>query len=64
MPTCENCGHHITPDYARVFSRDGDGVECCPHCPDRIRRDGQVQDARSSRENRDTHGRYTAEGDD
>lgn len=49
MSECENCGTFVSERYARVFSRDGNGVECCPACPDKIRRNGEVREARLSR---------------
>lgn len=50
MPHCQNCGAFVTRDYVRVFSRgDADAVQACPECPDRIRVDGQVREARSTR---------------
>lgn len=50
MPRCQNCGNHVTPDYARVFSPDDvDGVRACPDCPDKIRVNGEIRDARASR---------------
>ena len=52
MPECRNCGSHVTEDYVRVFSRDPDGetVDVCPECPDKIRGShGEVRDARSTR---------------
>lgn len=50
MPHCQNCGAHVTKDYARVFTpNDVDEVRACPNCPDRIRVDGQVREARSTR---------------
>lgn len=50
MPYCSNCGGFVTADYARVFTpNDTDDVRACPDCPDRIRVDGQVRDARSTR---------------
>jgi hypothetical protein len=45
--TCENCGAHVTPRYARVFAVDG-AVECCPSCETKIRGgDGRPRQARS-----------------
>lgn len=50
MPECQNCGAHVTPDYARVFTPNGvENPRCCPECPDVIRRNGEVTDARSER---------------
>lgn len=51
MPECLNCGSHVTPDYARVFSTtEGGEVRVCPNCPDKIRgTDGHPRPARSTR---------------
>lgn len=48
--TCQNCGHIVSRDYARVFSPDGT-VRCCPQCPDKIRDGNSIRDARSTRRN-------------
>ena len=57
--TCGNCGHHITEAYERAFEIGGE-VRCCPFCPDKVRRNGTVQDARSQR--RSGRAAYRAEG--
>lgn len=32
MPECDNCGHHVTERYKRVFA-DNDGIlHACSHC--------------------------------
>ncbi|WP_459879361.1 DUF7563 family protein [Halorubrum gandharaense] len=50
MPTCSNCGSFVSKDYVRVLSPpDADGVRACPECPDRVRYEGKVREARSSR---------------
>lgn len=50
MPTCLNCGAHVSRDYARVFAPTGlDGPRVCPQCPDRVRSNGRVRAARSVR---------------
>lgn len=50
MPECQNCGAHVSEDYVRVFEPDGvDGAQACPACEDRVRIDGKVREARSSR---------------
>lgn len=51
MPECENCGATVSEAYVRVFSRAGDDVEACPRCPDKVRQNGRVRDAKGSREN-------------
>lgn len=40
--TCQNCGSHVTRQYARVFAPDEDaGPRVCPNCEDMVRdRDG------------------------
>lgn len=43
MPACRNCGAHVTDEYVRVMSRDGEGVDVCPNCEHRIR-DGTEPD--------------------
>ena len=49
-PECQNCGHRVTKQYERVFAPDdADGVRCCPWCEDKVRKDGEVTTARSSR---------------
>lgn len=38
MPTCDNCGAHVTRQYVRVFVPDDlDAPAACPSCPDRVR---------------------------
>lgn len=50
MPHCQNCGGHVTADYARVFTpTDVYEPRVCPNCPDKIRDDGKVRDARATR---------------
>lgn len=52
MPHCNHCESFVTDEYVRVFApRGSDSVECCPRCEDRVRRNGQVQAARSGRHN-------------
>ena len=36
MPFCQNCDSHVSHDYQRVFSVDGE-VDLCPQCPDKTR---------------------------
>jgi len=49
-PECRNCGAHLTSDFIRVFSRDGDGIDWCPWCPETVRGSGaQPREARSQR---------------
>jgi hypothetical protein len=47
MPTCNNCGSHVTQRYVDVFSTDGEGVECCPNCPDMVRDGSEVHQRRN-----------------
>ncbi|SDD80012.1 hypothetical protein SAMN05192552_105014 [Natrinema hispanicum] len=38
MPKCQNCGAHVTPQYARVFVPNGvENPRMCPDCPDMTR---------------------------
>lgn len=46
MPYCQNCGHHVTPDYVRVMGVSSDEAEFCPHCPDKVERGGRARQAR------------------
>lgn len=48
MPHCSHCDHFISADYARVLGINGT-VDVCPYCPDRVRRGGFAQDARTNR---------------
>lgn len=51
MPQCQNCGGHVTKYYARVFTpNDVDEPRVCPNCPDKIRENGKVREARATRE--------------
>lgn len=47
---CENCGGRVTKRYARVFSPSDDptSVRVCPECPDKVRKGGEVVEARST----------------
>lgn len=48
MPTCTNCGAHVTAEYVRVMSRrDEDEVRACPDCPDMIRVGDEVREKRT-----------------
>lgn len=53
MPTCQNCGEHVTKRYVRVFAppqTPSGQVRVCPQCEDKIRdSDGTIRDARSRR---------------
>jgi len=49
MPRCRNCDAYVSDDYARVLSRDGETVRACPRCPDKVRTNGRVRDARATR---------------
>lgn len=62
MPHCQNCGSHVTKDYARVFTPDDvDQPRCCPECPDKLRDNGRIRDARATRENTEAPTTYDAE---
>lgn len=62
MPRCQNCGGHVTADYARVFTPNGvTEPRVCPNCPDKIRDNGQVRDARATRGSRSDRTTYDAE---
>jgi predicted RNA-binding Zn-ribbon protein involved in translation (DUF1610 family) len=32
MPTCDNCGKHVSEGFHRVFSDDHGNVYACPNC--------------------------------
>jgi hypothetical protein len=32
MPRCQNCGQHVTPQFARVFGDNRNVVDGCPGC--------------------------------
>lgn len=50
MPVCGNCGSFVSRDYVRVFTpNDCANVRCCPSCPDKLRTNGKVRDARNPR---------------
>jgi len=49
MNRCRNCNAPVSERYVRVLSRDGEGVDACPHCPDVLRRNGRITEARASR---------------
>lgn len=34
MPHCSNCESHVSEDFHRVFSVDGE-VHSCPNCPEK-----------------------------
>lgn len=53
-PECRNCGSHVTEEYVRVLSRDGEAVDACPDddC-DNIRTDGRIREMRSEHGTRD-----------
>ena len=51
MAECENCGEFVTEQYVRVFAPTGmETVRVCPKCPDMVRRDGEVREAKSPRQ--------------
>jgi predicted metal-binding protein len=48
MAECGNCGEFVTDQYVRVFAPTGmDTVQVCPSCPDMVRRNGDVREAKS-----------------
>ncbi len=50
MPECKNCGAFVTDQYVRVFApSEMDTVRVCPECPDMLRSDGEVREAKSRR---------------
>jgi predicted RNA-binding Zn-ribbon protein involved in translation (DUF1610 family) len=32
MPSCENCGEHVSEQFKRVFADDTGNVFACPNC--------------------------------
>lgn len=34
MPTCGNCGAHVTTKYVKIFGRNGE-LRACLHCTNR-----------------------------
>lgn len=53
MPDCQNCGAHVTEQYAKVFTpNDVDQPRACPFCPDRVRAGDGFRKARSQRGDR------------
>jgi hypothetical protein len=51
MAQCQNCGSHVSDDYARVFTPNGvDQPRCCPNCG-KVREGNDVREARSGPEN-------------
>jgi len=52
MPKCQHCEAHVTADYVRVFSANGqDDVRVCPNCEDRVRdKHGKPRQARADRD--------------
>jgi NAD-dependent SIR2 family protein deacetylase len=51
MRECENCGAFVTEQYVRVFAPTGmDTVRVCPECPDLVRSDGEVREAKTPRQ--------------
>jgi hypothetical protein len=50
MPECANCGGIVSAQYARVFTpSDVEQPRACPNCPDKIRDNGTIRDARAPR---------------
>jgi len=62
---CRNCGAPVSDDYARVLApeavRADDAVRCCPHCEDKLRRNGRIDEARASRHGGPDRTRYDPE---
>ena len=51
MAECKNCGAFVTEQYVRVFApTDMDTVRACPNCPDMVRNNGDVREAKASRQ--------------
>ena len=51
MSECENCGGFVSEQYVRVFApSEMDTVRVCPNCPDLLRENGKVREAKSSRD--------------
>jgi hypothetical protein len=51
MPAYENCGGFVTEQYVRVFApSEMDSVRICPNCPDLLRENGKVREAKSPRD--------------
>jgi translation initiation factor 1 (eIF-1/SUI1) len=32
MPTCDNCGGHVSDQFVRVFGDENDAVHACLNC--------------------------------
>jgi hypothetical protein len=51
MPECQTYGRFVTDQYMRVFAPTGmDTVRVCPNCPDMVREDGDMREAKSPRQ--------------
>ena len=51
MSECLNCGAFVTEQCVRVFApTDLDSVCVCPNCPNMVRENGDVREAKSSRQ--------------
>lgn len=51
MSECLNCGAFVSEQYVRVFApNEMDTVRVCPECPDMIRENGGVREAKTSRQ--------------
>jgi DNA-directed RNA polymerase subunit RPC12/RpoP len=51
MPTCNNCGSHVSDQYLKVFEPESvDDPKACPRCEDKIRSGAEVRDIRAPRQ--------------
>lgn len=47
--TCQNCGSHVSPRFAKVMDPEGEnGPRCCPNCSD-LTRDSVTHEVREKR---------------
>lgn len=61
MPSCTECGEHVTRDYVRVFGVDGE-VHGCPSCSTyRDLHGGPATDRSADTERQTTRPRYPAQ---
>lgn len=52
---CQNCGSHLDKKFTKIFEPEDEGApRCCPNCEELIRdHDGEIREARSTRQNDD-----------